>query len=622
MTPAQIARLYGAEVAAGFARLAAEVGELTVYDEFSGCGGLSQGATAVPGVVLRHAANHKAICIRSHAANYPGADHYLGDVRSIDVAKFPRYDLFLAAPQCPPFSSARGVRRDFDRDTQAVLWEDERDAKTSEAKRGRLLMHEVPRYLEAMALRGEPVLAGVVENVPQARLWDAWDAWIGRIKNLGYDVRVIAMNAMHARPVLTRWAPQSRNRLFVAYWLRAFGRSPDWDKWLRPQAWCPACEETVTAIQVFKDPRNDMGTYGAHGQYWYRCPHRSCRNTIVEPATLPAAAIIDWTDPGTPIGARKRPIKPSTRARVEAGIRKYAVPVMAEVGGHLFERHPGARTKPVTGPMTAQTTTPSKALAVPPLVVPAGGTWRGEATSAGETLPARTTRETDAIAVPPFITVLRHNETATPVTGPLTTLSTSGSHHALTVPPFLVPLRSGRNRSIDPAAEPIATVVADGSGHGLVVPDAALIMRNNTERSAGGEMSTPIGEPVRTLTTKGHQSLVAWAWEQLLVPYYGTGRAHPASEPVGTVTTKDRWALACIEDLPIDIDQVLLRMLKPAEIGLGMAFADDYIVHGTREQKVMQYGNAVCPPAGEVIVSALVELITGVDLPREWALAP
>src|SRR5262249_30458680 len=106
-----------------------------------------------------------------------------------------------------------------------------------------------------------------------------------------------------------------------------------------------------------------------------------------------------------------------------------------------------------------------------------------------------------------------------------------------------------------------------------------------------------------------------------LVPYYGTGRGRPVGVPVGTVTTKDRWSLARIEELPISLDEVLFRMLKPSEIAAAMAFAHDYIVLGTREEQVMQYGNAVTPPAGEVIVAALVELISGVELPRDLTLA-
>ena len=45
-----------------------------------------------------------------------------------------------------------------------------------------------------------------------------------------------------------------------------------------------------------------------------------------------------------------------------------------------------------------------------------------------------------------------------------------------------------------------------------------------------------------------------------------------------------------------------------------MAFTPDYIVLGNKRQRVRQYGNAVTPPVAEVLMSALVEAITGQDL--------
>jgi DNA (cytosine-5)-methyltransferase 1 len=53
-----------------------------------------------------------------------------------------------------------------------------------------------------------------------------------------------------------------------------------------------------------------------------------------------------------------------------------------------------------------------------------------------------------------------------------------------------------------------------------------------------------------------------------------------------------------------------------------MAFAADYIVLGNKRQKVQQLGNAVTPPVSEVIVSALVEAITGEDLTHNSQPAP
>ncbi len=518
---------------------------------------------------------------------------------------------------CPPFSNARGERRDFDRDTQDVLFETESEAELRQReswKRGRLLMYEVPRYLEAMALRGHPVLGGVVENVPDARKWAHWHAWLDRIRKLGYRTRVIALNSVHAAGPRSRRAPQSRNRLYVVYWLASFGRDPDWDKWLRPEAWCPVCEQVVRGVQAFKKPGADMGSYGP--QYVFRCPHATCRGAVVCPGVVPAAAVIDWTDLGVRIGDRERPLTAATRARIEAGLRRYAMPVTAEVAGYPFERRPGVRTRPVSAPVTAQTATATKALACPPMLVPAGGTWRDRASSTAEPFPARTARENDGLATAPFITELRNNMTIRPVTEPLSTISTWGAHHGLACPPFVVPLRSGRPRTINPEAEPLATVVADGARQYLAAPGGAVLMRNNTARGDQGQMSTPVSEPARTLTSTGHQSLVSWG--SALVPYYSNGTPRPVWEPAGTMTSKDRWALASgpQADPGIDVDDVWFRMLKPGEIAAAMAFRPGYIALGTRTERVAGYGNAVTPPAMEVIVSALVEVFSGEELER------
>jgi DNA (cytosine-5)-methyltransferase 1 len=295
---------------------------------------------------------------------------------------------------------------------------------------------------------------------------------------------------------------------------------------------------------------------------------------VVEPPVLPAAAAIDWADLGTRIGDRPRPMRPATRARIAAGLARYARPITLEATWH--DKGSGARTWPADVPLSTQTARQSKALACPPLIVPAGGTWREEPTPGTGPFPARTTRENDGLAFPPMVVVLRGNMDCRPACGPLTTVSTSGAHH------------------------------------GLAVPDAAMIMRNFTPRGNPGQMATPPSEPLRTLTTAGHQAVVSWA--HLLVPYYGTAAtARPVTSPAGALTARDRYGLASAAG--IDVDDVLFRMLKPPEIGRAMAFADSYVVLGTQREKVRQYGNAVTPPVAEILISALAEAVAGEVLP-------
>ena len=492
---------------------------ITHYSEFAGVGGTSSGADAVPDVETIAAANHDKAAVDSHVMNFPAAEHYQADITTLPIDRMPWCHLFTASPACPSWTTANGLRRDFDRvNAEPTLFDLDRDdspktaKRREEYKRSRLLMREIPRYLRAQAERGRPVPIGWMENVIQCRLWNEWDTWIDEIHKLGYQTRVIALNSMHAQPVRTKWAPQSRDRLYLAFWHRSIGRTPDWDKWLRPRAWCPTCGTTVAAMQVFKRRDLDMGRHGS--QYAYRCPNTGCRHAQVHPEVLPAAAIIDPTIMGVRIGDRVKCGMPvlaqATMDRIATGVRKYWLPLLVPVEGR-----PGKMASPATAPLRTQTC-----------------------------------RNETGIALPP------------------------------------------------------------------------LVMRNNTPRRDECRC-TPVGQPLRTVTAQGTQSLLTAP--DLLVPYYGnTDSAVPATDPVGTLTTRDRYGLVRLADastLPtLDLDDVLFRMLEVHEIAAAMAFPDGYrTVDTSKRTRVRLYGNAVTPPAAEVITSALVECLTGEDLPREIA---
>ncbi|MFE0460746.1 DNA cytosine methyltransferase [Kitasatospora sp. NPDC058965] len=513
---------------------------LTYIDFFCGAGGSSTGAAAVPGVVPVLAANHWDKAIASHAANFPAADHFLGDLHDADVARFPAADIHWGSPECPRWSNARGVKRDFDKQPD-LFGETLPDAATD---RSRALMWDIPRYLAAMAGRGRPVLAGVVENVIDVRAWTDWAQWVTDIRSLGYDTRLIALNSMHARPRTVAVAPQSRDRLYLAYWRRELGRTPDWDKWLRPLAWCTGCEKPVRAVQVFKRRGADMGRY--RQQYVYRCPHVTCRNQIVEPPVLPAASVIDWSLPGRRIGDGRptkqfTPYAPATIDRIRAGLARYAVPLLA----------------------------------------PAGGTWRTDAAPLTAPMPTRTTRENDGIAVPPLLvpTEGRDGKAAGTAAEPLRT-QTARNETGLAWLPFITELRGGGSDA-RPVTDALATVTASGNHHGLTTAPASA------------------------------------DWASLLLPYYSNGTARPVGEPVGALTTRDRYAL--VRGSEVAVEDVLFRMLEPGEIGGAMAFPGGYTVLGNKREQVRQYGNAVTPPVAEVLVSALVEAVTGCDLPERNA---
>jgi len=553
--------------------------ELTVFDEFTGFGGSLGGIQKVPGVVGRFAANHSTYALEVSARNYPHVEHFCGDVQRHDITKFQPCAIFWASPACPNWTSAKGVKRMFDRTNQVAIPGLEPDTDPV-AERSRLLMDEVHRYLQAMWISGQPVLAGVVENVVECRKWSEWARWRGEFHLMGYETKLIAFNAMHARPVRARKAPQSRDRLWFAYWLKALGRTPDWDKWLRPRAWCPRCDREVDAVQAWKRPGVDMGRY--RQQYVYRCPNSTCRGQVVEPYTEPASSAIDWSLPSVRIGERAEPLAPKTMARVAVGAVRFGVRV--------------------------------------PTLAPAGGTWREAPTPVTEPMPTRTTRESDGLAVPPLLVPVegRDGKEARPASEPART-QTCRNETGLAVLPFVATLRGGGSaKAPNLVSDPLTTVTASGNHHALVrSPD-------------------------------------------LLVPYYSTGVARPTSEPIGTLSTVDRYALTRgvqfdpdavmravgqIEEIDrqirsfpegpvrdgarvaldaqaariaagMGLDEFEFRMLEPHEIAAAMAFDPDFEVFGSKRDQVRGFGNAVPGCVSEVLVSALVEAITGVELER------
>ncbi|MBF6358245.1 DNA cytosine methyltransferase [Nocardia higoensis] len=524
----------------------------TVY--FAGWGGDSLGWDQVPGIQVALAANHNPICVDVHSLNFPAAEHLPpGDVKAIDLATLPYSELFWASPACPAWTDAKGKKRYFDRSNQYTLIDDEQLGVVIDdpaESRSRALIEQIPRYLRAMAGRGTPVLGGVMENVIQCRRWDQWGRWLREIQDIGpgYETRVIALNSMHAVPRTCLPAPQSRDRLYVMYWLKSLGRRPDFDKWLRPHAYCPTCDQVVEAVQSWKQPGVEMGRYGRNGQYVYRCPSKSCRFAVVEPFTTPAAAAIDWgLDPGERIGERVRPLAAATLERIRIGLSRFA--------GE-------------------------------PMLAPAGGTWRTEATAVTAPMPTRTTRETDGLVIPDGWVVQTSKRSTQPArcTGLPMPTQTSRRELGLAIPPFIASLRGGGSKkTAHRVTEPLSTFSARGFHHGLVQPPGSDAAR-----------------------------------EQLLVPYYRTGQARPVGEPMGTLTTRDRHGLLGVDPERL-IEACTFRMLEPDEIRAGMAFPATFRPLGDKRTQAAGYGNAVTPPAAEVLGCALVEAITGETIERSVA---
>jgi DNA (cytosine-5)-methyltransferase 1 len=630
----------------------------TITDLFCGAGGSSLGAELAGGE-LRLALNHWARAIETHSTNFEHADHDCNDISALTTARirgYPDSDILLASPECTNHSLAKGGRR---RKPRAASLFDDGPAGDDEQERSRATMWDVCRFAEQKLLKGKPYKAIVVENVPDAFWWgperrgypngdgSLFDAWLTAMRALGYEHEIVWLNSMFAGPLLGgRSVPQSRDRMYVNFW-RKGQRRPNLR--VEPLSWCPACERLVDGQQTFKQislKKSGGRPWGKYGQqYFFTCP--ACAGTVF-PGAAPAAEAIDWSLPIGRIGDRDKPLEESTRGRIRRGWQKVlSEPFAIRIGGtgnprpltlplitqtsrheaamvfpnagNTFERTPGNRARDA-GAAALDTVhgTLDRAMVIPPM----GESAARPARQAPAPTQSTTTRP--GVVISPD---RRCQESAADAGQPPGTLACSDPKAPTAAAVHMRGSAEGDRAGDvrDLAESPLHTVRAGGRHH-------ALVMRNNRDQS--GEQTTPTAEPIRTLTAGCHQSI--------LVPYYrnGTG-SDPASAAAPTISTKDRLALvvpftreACPrparrEALPTvategppgvvvtdeDIDNSLFRMFALPEIAAAMAMRhhrdgrSDYLVHGNKRERMAQYGNAVTPPAMQLLVGRHLEVL-------------
>ena len=552
---------------------------LTVTDLFCGAGGSSTGLVAA-GFRVIIAANHWARAIESHQLNHPETDHSNADISQVDPRYFPTTDILWASPECTNHSIAKGVKRQRAEDAALFELNGTRPLVDEAANRSRATMWDVPRFAEHHRYK-----AIIIENVVDAHRWVQFPAWLLAMELLGYRHEIVWLNSMHAQGAGLP-APQSRDRMYVVFWRKDLASAkhprPRLEQWTRPRAVCPNDGE-VRAVQSFKKAEA-WGRYRA--QYVYRCPKCAA---VIEPAWLPAASAIDWSIRGERIGDRKKPLAEKTRTRIEKGIERYWRPLVVAAAGNTYDSASGKggsyiRAYPADETMPTQSTTVQHGVAVPPLVMRNYNNRGAGDLCTPTNEPIRTLTANGATPSLLIPVEGREGKVAGSVVDPMRTQSTRAETA------IVIPLRN--HGVAKPAMHTIDTVAANGNHH-------ALVMRNN---EGGAEMSTPVGEPLRTLTTGGHQSL--------LVPYYGTGVASTPADPVGTLTATDRYGLA--EGISLDVDDVEFRMLEPDEIKRGMAFPADYVLLGSKREQVKQSGNAVTPPAARDLGYAVAEYLGAV----------
>jgi site-specific DNA-cytosine methylase len=318
---------------------------VTAADYFCGGGGASDGVVRA-GVDLKYAVNHDSIAIATHAANHPDVDHHQVDLLTYDIGKFPSVRMAHFSPSCKHHSQAN-AHKVYEQPT--VLSEfiagldghEEARSGYANSERSRVTMSCVLRY----AATHYPDTM-IVENVVEAAKWGpnrdgstfAW--WLRELDKLGYETEPVFLNSV------AFGVPQSRDRMFVACWRRGM-RAPNLRH--RVLAWCPTCDAAVLAEQHYRQPKASwpMPRWGKlHKQYDYLCDR--CHGVATLRAE-PIASVLDFTDLGTRIGDRDKPLADSTTGRIKRYLEMHdhRLPFATRTCGAGF----GATGWPADGPM-------------------------------------------------------------------------------------------------------------------------------------------------------------------------------------------------------------------------------------------------------------------------------
>lgn len=481
-----------------------ETTKLTAVDLFCGGGGFSTGlALACEALnidVRLIAVNHDTDAIETHRRNHDWAEQYNAKVEELhppNVVGDDDVDLLVAGPECTHFSSARGGK------------------PVSEQRRAS------PWHVVDWVQKTRPD-ALLIENVAELKSWgpidddgqptrngETFQAWVDALCSLGYSIDWDVLNAADYGDATTR------RRLFVVGRRNRRATHPE-----------PTHAE---------DPSDD------------RKPWR------------PATEIIDWSDRGTSIWTRSRPLSTRTMRRIARGIREHCDDRLAEFANVIADLTPAdveAMQEDIVP--VSEAAAAADAREEPFLVA-------GPATAAGE-------REATALSVP-----------------------------------MVMGQQSGA-RALDAREEPVPTIATRGAIHCIHV-DAFVKPRNGPQRGIHSNATyDPADRPFHTVTAKNHDGHLV---SPFLVEYYGNSDTADVGDPLPTVTTKDRHAL-CVPSLyPWGI-ALQYRMLQPRELAAAQGFPPDYEFAGeTKKARTAQIGNAVPVNLAKALVE---EALTGEEL--------
>ena len=164
---------------------------LKVFDMFAGWGGGGL-AAELAGHKVVAAANHWPTAVAAHQEMFPDAEHFCQDLRQMDWATLPPFDLLLAGPSCQGSSPCAAPAR---------------KANSKVAQRHNMLRATAWAVTDCTDACNPDAV--VVENVTQFKKWRLYGTWLKSFDLMGYRTQEMVLNAADFG------VPQLRKRIFI-----------------------------------------------------------------------------------------------------------------------------------------------------------------------------------------------------------------------------------------------------------------------------------------------------------------------------------------------------------------------------------------------------------------------
>lgn len=547
---------------------------IKIIDLFCGAGGLTTGASRVPGVQVIACVNHDDVAISSHKANHPEVMHFVEDVRSL--------------PMILNLKQLVDRERKIDPDVVILVWASLECTNFSKAKGGlprdadsRTLAECLFKYVELLNPDGL-----WIENVEEFMAWGPLDEngkpvsrrngsdyvkWCNRVQNCGYSFDFKILNAANYG------AYTSRKRFFAQFNKPGF-----------PIVWPEITHSKEGRLDVFSDLKK-----------W-----------------KPVREVLDFSNKGKSIFTRKKPLVENSLKRIYAGLIKHVGNGDESFLKKYFSGRPAGKVISVDGPCGTIKTIDGHALVQTEFITQYNGGGHDQRTLATDRpLTSVSTTGRHALVQPEFIIKYYGNSETQSVNQPSGTVTTkdrmaavwidkqygrSENHqnidrpagsilgndkHAL-MQTFIVKHYSngGQHNSVDGPAGSLLTVPKEN----LVQCESFIL--NPQYKSKGGS----INNPCFTLITRMDKM------PPYLVHIETTGEMAVVIFPDDSETMR-KIKLFMAE---YGICDITMRMLTVDELKAIQGFPTDYILLGNQTQQKKHLGNAVEVNMGKSLIQS------------------